>query len=320
MYISTEELQMFLAGDNATTARLFPVFRTCAEKGAKQAGHVGLTNETLSALYESFMEKGLGERFDVSKELEPFLIESARRITLDLAKYQYRHYTGSQADFEGASDEFIEKAYVAQQQMSDALEDSVEIIEDDRAKLLKRIKERANMEEIYRIMGEVKRRSEAKRAYKTNEKKRRNSHDRQEAANILREIRKQIALTQTEMAVKLNCKYGTYVAYENARLTVPDDLLKKARALAKTAKKNLSSNMHQGKTMQAIIHEWCDLLGIQRSMGVRELARLLSVDPSTLSRWYRNISRPTASRIARMDKEVRILASKVKLIQAASTE
>ena len=117
----------------------------------------------------------------------------------------------------------------------------------------------------------------------------------------LRRIRTRLSLGQAEMAEKIGVKLPTYQAYEYGRTkAVNERVMERARQLLKEIDYAYLDATFGNRSMPDIAGEWAIRLGIQPG-HVNELARMIGVDKSTVSRWYSAQAKPNPWELLRYE-------------------
>lgn len=92
MRLEQAELDAIARGDREAIERLAPTLRFCVRAGANKAG---LRREDLLADIEQEilieLTSGMMDRFDQSYNVEPWLIETARRMALNVGRKESRY-------------------------------------------------------------------------------------------------------------------------------------------------------------------------------------------------------------------------------------
>jgi transcriptional regulator with XRE-family HTH domain len=121
----------------------------------------------------------------------------------------------------------------------------------------------------------------------------------------LRKIRFRLGLGQPEMAERLETKLTTYQSYEYARIrSVNPVVMDRARKLHAGAETLGQMAEYRRRAMPKIAGDWATRLGVPAG-AVNELADMLGVDKSTVSRWYSLGMKPGPRSLIRYEAIVR---------------
>lgn len=134
------------------------------------------------------------------------------------------------------------------------------------------------------------------------------------AANTrLREIRKQLGLSQESFAARLDIPTATLLSYEYGRTAkVPDKLLEAAEAISRLEGDVVKRNQASGeRSMQEIIAEWAAELGVMKD-DIKTISDVLGVSKSTVHRWKTGEMRPRPRELSGYTRVIKRMAGKFK--------
>lgn len=124
----------------------------------------------------------------------------------------------------------------------------------------------------------------------------------------LRNLRAKAGLSQPEMAVRLNVKLSTLQSYEYGRTKrVPPEIIAAARRVVGDANYYAARSLYRDKSISQIATAWMKRLRIQHG-SFSDLAAVLSVDRSTVSRWFdenpQSRQEPSIGQIAEYERAI----------------
>lgn len=309
------DVQALQARDASALAQLMEVCRSCARIGAYKAGAQAFSDDISQDLAMFVLEKFL-PRYDPDRDVEPYLIESARRMGLAyLRRHSKEYLVGAREDGADPVALLVDQNARAEEQMAESEADR--LVRQAKKILVERMRtyqERpVNDQDARQSRGaaptaaprpapaqkavapqtEQETRAEEARLARVN---------RPEVQELIR-IRRRIGLTQEEMAKALglsdnsirSIEYGV-VAGEPKALV---QLARKLEANYKTIDADLPG--------PALIQRWCKMLGLPEDDTV-ELSRRIGVHRSTLYRWSVEKTQPHPHRVRRLNAIVEVLA------------
>lgn len=303
MRLDVEALQ---SQDRTALAELMEVCRNCARIGSSKAGAIAFADDIAQDLVMFVLEKFL-PRYDSERDVEPYLIESARRMGL---AYMRRH---SKEYLVGDREEGIDPVVLMEDQEARAderlVEDEVERQSREAKQILiERMRARQGAEDDG---AKSSRRRAAARPKKKSEPVSQSApltpaEQKAEQARLARvarpevqeliQIRRRIGLTQEEMAKALSLSDNSIRSIEYGVVAGnPRALVKAARLLEKDHK-----SINADTPAPELIRLWCKKLKINEGDTV-ELSRLIGVHRSTLYRWSVNETQPHPHRVRRLN-------------------
>lgn len=309
------DVQALESRDQAALAQLMEVCRGCARIGASKAGAHAFADDIAQDLAMFVLEKFL-PRYDPERDVEPYLIESARRMGL---AYLRRH---SKEYLVGAREEGVDPVALLVDEEIRGEERLVEDEVDRQAEQAKGIL----IERLRAKRGARPRRAAKKPAAAPKRRERSRpapnlpppteAESRAERARLARvarpsvqelvKIRRRVGLTQEEMARALSLKDNSIRSIEYGVVAgEPEKLLRKARALERKHKR-IDADLPAPK----LIRKWCKMLRLNEGDTV-ELSRLIGVHRSTLYRWSVSETQPHPHRVRRLNAVVEALAEHV---------
>ncbi len=329
MRITKEELARVRSGHPAALRALQPIVVKCARAGCVKAGELSaaFVEDVTQELWMIFLGS-VGERFNPEYNVEPWLIEAARRIALALRRKTQRETVASDcnglASDEDASMDGILSFLNDGEEAPEAKRGSTKSFDDvevdiDREQALQYLMKKCNR--IEKLAMHVVATEPASDVRPTSSpdvgrapRKPSKAHLSSVYATELHNIRTTLCFTHEEMATRLGLKVATYQAYEYGRIkAVPDAIMERARALLHDQDYSYVVEKFKGKTMRDIVHEWAKRMHTEPS--VSNMARLLGVNKSTVSRWLSLDSEPSPYELVRFED---IVEQQVRRIERAA--
>lgn len=309
MRLSQDEIDAVIKGEPGAIARIRPVMRKCAKAGAFKAGAPDLADDVEQELWLFMMGSG-GTRIDLTYNLEPWLIEAARRMTLALRRnlQPAEEISAEEESTETGSepvthDDAMHRAEISLDRQK-ALHYLMRKCNKIRELTVHFVTEEA-VEQPKELVDIGQARREPAKAYRGSP-----------AARELREIRQRLRLTHEEMAMRLGLKMPTYQSYEYARVkAVPEDVMERARALLDDQDYSYAAEIFKGRKMSEIVADWAKRLGLEAS--VSQIARLLAVNKSTVSRWLTDQAMPNPYELLRYESIVNLQAKRLAAAKSA---
>lgn len=305
MRLTDDQLAAVRSGDPAALRALGPTLRKCARAGCIRAGAEHLSADVEQDLWLFLLGSG-GQRLDTSYNIEPWLIESARRIALALIR-KLSPVEEVELEDELTQEERVINANVIHD-VSDSLNMSI-----DRENALKYLRKKSNT--LSTLFLQERSESMPGSAYVSTERvphfvvndpvqqhreipnigqspRRTAATPKTPDSEELRRIRTKLRLSQAEMAARLFLKIPTYQAYEYGRVrAVPKEVMDNARRLLLDDDFSVLREKFSGKKMSEIAKEWAQRIGVDPNY-VSEFARVLVVNKSTISRWMKDLTDP----------------------------
>lgn len=294
--------------DRAALAELMKVCSKCARIGTSKVGALGFADDIAQDMAMVVLEKFLPS-YDGEREIEPFLIEMARRMGLS---YYRRHSrepaVGERPDGADPITNLEDAGLIASAQ---AEED-----EEDRAALAARNTLVARMRE--RAAARNARPAQARKPAPAKSRRRRRvpdsaserlHHVRQlramrPAVRELISLRHKMGLTQQQMALELNLTPNAIRSLEYGVVRGnPEALLEKARALAAANASDFDASEPAAKLML----RWCRKLGLPAD-DMSGLSSVVGVHRSTLFRWRTERTQPQVSLLREINTVVETVA------------
>lgn len=273
------------------------VVKKCAKSGARKVGAEEIEEDVGQEVFMLFT-RNLIHKFDESYNLEPFLIETSRRIALSLIRGRRELLIDDDGDLIAGMIDDIS--------MRNGIED-LPISESEQKMAFESIKMKFPGVEPGVLVppssnpdAMVKRRGRAER-----ELSKENSR--------LRDIRMKMSLSQEDFADRLGIHTATLQSYEYGRTAVaPQDVMDRAEELFKQeeglVKRNISN---ESQSMPDLVKEWAKSLGIDEN-DLTTLSEFIGVSKSTVHRWVHNGSRPNPRELTRYIRTVKTLSMRLK--------
>ncbi len=277
MKFSAEFLSKAIAGAPQESAVLAPVVRKCAGAGAAKSQAFVHVEDVEQELWLFLMKNA--SRLDEAYNIEPYLIETARKISLAYnRKFSFYGTDGSEDLRSDGLSDMSGREVNSQAEAMDALAEKTEqeqamdyLLRNSPALRLAIDKETEAEED-----------PEMRKKVLPLKKARELSPEQRE----LRKIRLNLGLSQIEMASKVGCKLPTYQAYEYGKTSsVKQEVMDAARKIKINPKFSYIDQLYRNKSMRVIANEWCARLRIPPDSPT-ELGAILNVDKSTCSRWF----------------------------------
>jgi transcriptional regulator with XRE-family HTH domain len=277
MKFSAEFLAKAVAGSPREAALLAPVMRKCAGAGAAKSNAFEHVDDVEQELWLFLMKNA--SRLDEAYNVEPYLIETARKMSLAYnRKYSFFGTEGSE-DLRGDGISDLAGNEVSSQ--DEAIDALTEQTEQQRAMDYLLSKSPA----LRAVIGQdVEPEEDAEMRKKALPLKaaRTLSPEQRE----LRKMRLDLGLSQIDMASRVGCKLPTYQAYEYGKTSsVKAAVMDAARKLKIDPKFSYVDQVYGKKSMRVIANDWAARLGLNADSPT-ELAAVLGVDKSTCSRWF----------------------------------
>lgn len=311
------DVQALQSRDNTALAQLMEVCRTCARIGAHKAGAHAFADDIAQDLVMFVLERFL-PRYDPKRDVEPYLIESARRMGLAYGRRHSKEY------LVGAREEGVDPVALMVDQEIRAeerlVEDEVELMAG-RAKeiLIQRMRARNGASKPRPSMrtpaapepARPRRERPAAKPAPMSEAEARAEQARlarvaRPAVQSLVQVRRRVGLTQEEMARALGLSDNSIRSIEYGVVAGdPEGLLRKARELERRHKR-IDADLPGPE----LIRRWCKMLRLNEGDTV-ELSRLIGVHRSTLYRWSVSETQPHPHRVRRLNAVVEALAEDV---------
>lgn len=310
------DVQALQSRDVAALAELMEVCRVCARIGGSKAGAHAFVDDIAQDLVMFVLEKFL-PRYDPERNVEPYLVESARRMGLAYLRRHSREYLVGDRD-QGADPVtlMVDEEIAVEERLAD---DEVER-EANTAKqiLIKRMRTRRNsgtrVENKARAEPTPPRsevpapaeRSEPMSEAETRAEQARLARVERPTVQELIKLRRRVGLTQEEMARALGLSDNSIRSIEYGVVSgEPEALLRKARKLEERHKR-IDADLPGPE----LIRRWCKMLGINKGDTV-ELSRTIGVHRSTLYRWSVSETQPHPHRVRRLNAVVEALSEDV---------
>ena len=305
--------------DTTALAQLMEVCRTCARIGAHKAGAHAFADDIAQDLVMFVLEKFL-PRYDPGRDVEPYLVETARRMGLAYGRRHNKEYLvgGHDAGIDPVTLMADEEAR-AEERLA---EDEVELMAGKAKEILiqrmrsrtgasKRVEDKklvpaplpareqrqaARQAPSSTPMSEAEARAEQARLARV---------DRPSVQELI-SVRRRIGLTQEEMARALRLSDNSIRSIEYGVVAgEPEKLLRKAQELERRYKR-----IDADLPGPDLIRKWCKMLGLNEGDTV-ELSREIGVHRSTLYRWSVQETQPHPHRVRRLHAVVEALAEDV---------
>lgn len=278
MRFTKEFIAKALAGDAVASKELAKVLETCAVAGCRKARLVEHAGDVQQELWFFLLENS--DRLDENYNIEPYLIETARRKAQGFQRKFGSYGTeGEESRVEGvaglAGNEVSSSEEATEAMLTEADQQAaMKALLKSSPALRKSINQKAdNMHTTN---------AAAQSSSKSASSKGKALHPDQEA---LRRLRSSAGLTQAVMATRLGLKLPTYQAYEYGHTKkVPARVMEAARNLAIDPAYSYVMALYHGRPMHEIANEWARRMGIGQDKPA-ELARALHVNKSNTSRW-----------------------------------
>lgn len=308
------DVQALQSRDAAALAQLMEVCRTSARIGANKTGAHSFADDIAQDLMMFVLEKFL-PRYDPGRDVEPYLIESARRMGLAYLRRHSKEYLVGNRD-EGVDPValLVDKETRAEERLAENEVDR--LVSQAKDTLIKRMRARngstADQGDKRQAAAPRKRRAAApatpgpvSEAAAAAELARQARVERPAVQELIR-IRRRVGLTQEEMAKALGLSDNSIRSIEYGVVAgEPERLVRLAKRLERTYRR-----IDAETPGPELIRKWCKMLGLAEGDTV-ELSRMIGVHRSTLYRWSVNETQPHPHRVRRLNAVVEVLAEHV---------
>lgn len=298
--------------DPVALARIMPTLRRCARAGATKVGGEHLADDVTQELTLLVTTK-LAAKYNPEYQIEPILIESARRITLGILtanRELLRESVASVEDPASYNDDLV--GYEFDPQSHDPHDVSVAAVDQANALDFLKAQMEKNMGFIPGITIDPKGTQRAQTARSATDPKRKKEKtkklmapkERLTADHIeIRTIREAINKSQAEFAKNLGVSAALIAAYEYGRTrTVSQDLLNEARRLLKSNSETLAlRERFDHMKMSDILVMWAKRMMVDPT-DIKSIAEFLELQISTVSRWSKNEQRPLLEKMREYDE------------------
>ena len=303
MRLSPADLQRLRGGDPTLLRQMRPVFHQAARAGcahAKVQAEV-FAEDVGQELWMLFMGAA-GERFDPQYNLEPWLIEASRRIALSLQRKSGKE--SLLEDVFPSSHEDDERSVADTGSMDNLAMRDASL---DRERALQYLRNKSNTIRKIDMHFVVTQPSPVTVAslpeIGQTPRKPTSAPQRSAQSAELRHIRETRRFSHQRMATELMVNVATYQSYEYGRVrNIPPEVMDRARALLEDADYSSAKEKFGGRSTQEIFEEWARRMGT--NPAVSEMARMLGLDKSTISRWMSGQVNPTYYQLVLLEKTV----------------
>lgn len=274
------------------------LWKDCHRCAVKVGGKIGalsfiedIAQDMVMVILTTFLDK-----YEVGREVEPFLNEMARRMGL---RYYHQH---SREDLQGDYQLDVSNEDVEDGQEADAVKRSIELdAESARKALMARMKSVASKSQVSDSRGLVPIAVKPPRVPSARREAIRNTQKARSARPEVKElatIRKQLGLTQIEMSIALGEESQNKVRTIEYGVVVGDvdDLLIKARRLLEEHQRQLGAS----DSIDKHIGKWCTSLGLAHD-DFEGLAARIGIHRSTLFRWRTGKTSPKPHQVRHID-------------------
>lgn len=294
--------------DPVALARIMPTLRRCARAGATKVGGEHLADDVTQELTLLVTTK-LAAKYNPEYQIEPILIESARRITLGILtanRELLRESVASVEDPDSYNDDLVGHEF-------DPHDVSVAAVDQANALDFLKAQMEKNMGFIPGITIDPKGTQRAQptarlgtdpKRTKEKTKKLMAPKEGLTADHIeIRTIRQAINKSQAEFALALGVSAALIAAYEYGRTrSVQEEVLKKARGLLKSNGETLAlRERFDHMKMSDILVMWAKRM-MADPTDIKTIAKHLELQISTVSRWSKNEQRPMLEKMRVYDE------------------
>ena len=274
MRFSKDDIKKAMWGDPQCWKELAPVIRKCAASGARRSKAEAHVDDVEQELY-LFLMKNYG-RLDEDYNIEPYLIETARKISLAYKrKFAFFGTEGEDKRVDG---------------IASLMGQEVASHEEAGTALVSKTDQDMALDYLMGKSSELRRASEQSKADNVNtqstengEKKTRKFH-RTPEQTALRRIREEAGLTQIDMAARMGLKLPTYQSYEYGRTkSVRQDVMERARKISIKPEYSYIKALYGDQSMRDIALGWAKRMQIEPTG--KALSEELNINKSNTSRW-----------------------------------
>lgn len=297
MRFTAEFLAKAVAGSARESAALFPVLRKCAAAGAAKSKAAPHADDIAQELW-LFLKKN-SQRLDESYNIEPYLIETARKMSL--AYNRKYSFFGTEGTDDKRADGMCNLAGAEVVSHEEATDSLLEATDQDLA-MQYLLKESPALRAAAGSASDPEEDPDMLKRAHTLKRKAELSEEQKK----LREWRLEGGLSQVEMADRVGIKLSTYQAYEYGKTkSVPIQVMESARNVKANPQFSYVQKLYRNKSMGQVANEWLARLGLPPD-SVTELAQVLNIEKSTVSRWFnpRHDIVPTPETIATHERRI----------------
>jgi Uncharacterized protein conserved in bacteria len=280
----------------AAVADLLRLCQQCARVGAAKVGAQSFTNDIVQDMMLLVLERFL-PAYDGEREVEPFLIEAARRMGLGYQRRHGREILLPEREDGGDPLHQVADDVAATADVAAIEEETNRRAAEARAALIARMRERQSAASGGRANAAKPAAVKTRKPSKTARRRMRGDDPRlllrqaranRPAVQRLRAIRRKLGLTQEQMAIALGLTPNAIRSLEYGLVDGrPDLLLKKAQGLLRAH----GANFDGTASIQDCMQRWCRMLKVPEH-DMLALGQHIGVHRSTLFRWRTGRTHP----------------------------
>jgi len=303
------------ANDDLLARYCHPLISRLSRVVAHRLGN-GVDPDDLSQEVWLVFQRKIAREFNPEYPIEPILLECARRIGLSMRNSRYevtetdlddRYFAGNEFQLENQVTTELDEAEIERRIALDKIEKCLYTNQENIIKV-------STNPMLMPGLSFGTHKGEKPQLPKPAKRKPSIATKRVAEQDELISIRNQLNWTQQQFADELGIGVPRLASYEYGKTKgVPDGIMSKARELltqeAVGAKR--AQSKFDGRSMEHILHEWADLLGVPYGDN-RDFATAIGASIPTVVRWKNGDTRPSVQGLLRYEKRVLTEASKRK--------